>query len=715
MMNAMIDKFNKSGHRIFLLTGHRERKGSYKHVFERYNFSYEDESIQEVIKSIRPDLTVFMGAYDTNFDWNKQQQESVRYTAGLTNLISACSLVGSGRFVYFSSHEVYGNSYSEDVPEEEAVSPKDMKALAVAQGESICDNCEKMQGLDTLVLRFDRIYRVPDRGKSQSDPCFKMCLEALKKRKISASSRNSFSMLYMGDAVELAYKAMVQEQKSASCYHISAMEEINELQLARMISEKMGTGITVNDTTAGDGYRLILDGSRFAEEYQQTIFTHYEEGVEQVVQYMKRHSESFMTAEDMRAGWSGDIKKTLKSIFGKLLPFIENLICFIPFFMLNNQAADSEYFNRIDFYLLYVLLFAIVHGQQQALFSGLLAVAGYCFRQMYEQAGIHVLIDHSTYVWIVQIFIVGMAVGYIKDQIRNIKAQDEEELQYLREKLEDISDINDSNVRMKQNFENQIVNQKDSLGKIYEITSSLDGYGPEEVLFYAAQVLSKIMDSNDVAIYVVANRDYARLFSATSAEARKMGNSIKYTDMDEMYADLKEKRVFINKSMNEKLPLMAGAVYEEENMQLILMIWGIPWQRMSLAEANRLTIVGHLIQNAVLRASRYLESLKGQRYMKGTNLLAPEAFTLLVKAFFEARDKGLTECTLLEVDTGDISLTQAAPALGRNMRQTDYMGLLADGHLYALLSNTDEKNAGYVIERFKNSGYESRPRKGIEA
>ena len=81
MMNAMIDRFNKSGHRIFLLTGHRDGKTSYKHVFEKYNFSYEDDSIQEIIKSINPDLTVFTGAYDTNFDWNKQQQESVRYTA----------------------------------------------------------------------------------------------------------------------------------------------------------------------------------------------------------------------------------------------------------------------------------------------------------------------------------------------------------------------------------------------------------------------------------------------------------------------------------------------------------------------------------------------------------------------------------------------------------------------------------------------------------
>ena len=37
-----------------------------------------------------------------------------------------------------------------------------------------------------------------------------------------------------------------------------------------------------------------------------------------------------------------------------------------PFFLLNNSLSRSKYFGRIDFYLIYVLLFAILYGQQQA-------------------------------------------------------------------------------------------------------------------------------------------------------------------------------------------------------------------------------------------------------------------------------------------------------------------------------------------------------------
>lgn len=333
---------------------------------------------------------------------------------------------------------------------------------------------------------------------------------------------------------------------------------------------------------------------------------------------------------------------------------------------------------------------------------------GYIFGQMRERTGFEVLVDYNTYVWMAQLFIVGLVVGYLKDQLQFIQNEKKSRIQYLHGQLSDIEEINDSNVRMKHNFETQVVNHKDSLGKIYEISSTLEQYGPEEVLFYAAQVLGKLMDCGDVAVYTVANRDYARLFSSTSPEARKMGNSIKYTKMEEMYGELKEHRVYINRKMEDDMPMMASAVYSEDEMQLILMLWGIPWERMTLGEANRLTIVGFLIQNAVVRANRYLEALRNRRYVEGTNVLDEGAFTLLAKAFSDAKEKGLTEYVLLEILTGGENYEKVAGTLGNSMRQTDYLGMLKGGRLFALLSNTNENNIGGIVERFRNAGYECR-------
>lgn len=714
IMDAMIDKLNKGGHRVYLLTGQKERKISYKRVFERYNFPYDDDNIMHIVESAKPDTILFMGAYDTNFDWSKGRQESVRYTTALINLLSVCSVMENGRFLYLSSQEVYGGSYGGLVSEEEAVSPDNYKAMAIAQGEEICKNYRKMQGIHTVSLRPDHIYGIPQRGREDDNPCFKMCLEALKKGSISANENHVFSMIYINDAIEQIYKAIIEKEVKEQCYNISSMEEINEMQLAQKIKDEMGAGVSIIDNTVGEGRRLILDGSRYEKELGQKIFVHYDEGIKKVVQFMKKNKDFFISAEDAGGSLAGRLWHSAKVIMGTMVPFAENLVCFFLFFLLNNQTAGSRYFERLDFYLLYVLLFATIHGQQQAIFSGLLAVVGYCFRQMYGGSGFDVLLDYNTYVWMAQLFIVGMVVGYLRDHLYQVRDEKDEELRYVNEKLEGIEDINDSNVRMKHSFESQLVNQKDSLGKIYEITSSLEKYEPEEVLFYAAQVLGTLMDSKDVAIYRVANEDYARLFSATSPQARKLGNSIRYTAMEGLYGDLKEHRVFINKTMEAGLPLMACAVYGEEDMQLILMLWGIPWQRMTLAEANRLTIVGTLIQNASVRANRYLESLKSQRYVEDTNVLRKDAFTMLVKAFFQARDKGLTECTLLEIMEKDgMDYGRTISDLGKKIRETDYMGMLEDGKLYILLSNTNKENARGVIERFRDSGYESLPKEEI--
>lgn len=215
------------------------------------------------------------------------------------------------------------------------------------------------------------------------------------------------------------------------------------------------------------------------------------------------------------------------------------------------------------------------------------------------------------------------------------------------------------------------------------------------------------MDTKDVAIYTVANRDYARLCSATSQEARRLGNSIKYTAMGEIYDTLKNGRIYMNMSMAEEFPLMASAVYDHEEIRVFLMFWGIPSERMTQREIKRLTVIEMLLQNAILRASRYMATFRRQRYMEGTNVLNEEAFTILVNAFLEAKEKGLTECALVEVDMGYESYDDVSTQVACNIRQTDYMGLMKGEKLYILLANTDLKNAEVVQERLRKLGYES--------
>lgn len=703
--NALLEKINKEGDRVYVLTGSEVKRHTYKRLFEQYSFSYESNSIKEIFESILPDVTIFMGAYDSNFKWSDPRKEAVRYSAGLLNILIGYSMVKSGKFIYLSSDVVYESSHPTNVTEDEPVTPKSLKGLAIARGEDLCRTYQNFEGLDILILRLDHLYAIPENISQVNDICSLMCVQALKEGVIEANGRNKFSLLYISDAVEFIYSFAGDVEHKYSLYHISSSAEMSEMELARLVQAEMGSDVTIRDNTIGDEYRLVLSGARFEEEFSKNAINTPENTVIKIASQIKRRKSSFLSDEDRGRGFLGRFSQTTKIIIKALLPFIENMVLFIPFFMLNNRSVGSRYFGKLDFYLLYVLLFAIVYGQQQATFSAILATAGYVFRQMYARSGFDVVSDYNTYVWVAQLFILGLVVGYMRDQLRIIRKESKDEAEYLAGQIDDIQDINSTNVRIKNAFVEQIVNHNQSIGRIYEITSELDRYAPDDVLFYAAEVIARLLESHDVAVYSVANAGYARLFSSTSEKARSLGNSIRYNEMEGFIDDIKEKRVYINKKLLADRPILARGIFDGDQLSLIVMVWGVPLERMSLSTANMLTVICYLIQNAVIRATRYQNALEKERYASGTNILTKSAFESLLRAYLTAQKKGLTICTVLKIPVSDTDDMYAVGAeIDKQLRRSDYMGELGDGNLYALLPNTSPKNAGVVVERFARCG-----------
>lgn len=716
LINNLIIKLNKEGHRVYLLTGNRYDKLPYQKVFERYSFTYDCSSLNEVFESINPDLTVFMGAYDTNFNWKNEESEAVKYASSVMNILMAYAMGNGQRFIYLSSHEVYGNSSESNIGEEIPVSPRGFRGMVLAQAEEMCENYRKNRGLDIVTLRISNLYGIPETVADVKDVCTKMCLEALDKSTITIGKDTSLSVLYETDAIESIYRVIMTPNHKNSIYHIASTEVITERQLAEMVQSSMDFEVELRESEQ-EPERKVLSNRLYESEFGSIFFCNTEAVVKKIALYMKKNRHVFLYGEEKKQSFYKRIIEKGGWLLKGLVPFVENIVAFAIFFMLNNRAVDSRYFANLDFYLLYVLLFAIVYGQQQATLSAALAVIGYCFREMYDRTGFEVMLDTNTYVWIAQLFILGLAVGYMRDYITKLKREQETEKDFLSVQLRDIRDINSSNVRVKDALETQIVNQNDSVGKIYSITSSLDHYSPEEVLFYAAEMISKLVKSKDVAIYRVSNNMYARLFSATSPKARELGQSIRYTEMEDFYEAITENKVYINRKLDERYPLMANGIFDEEgSLQMLVMIWSIPWESMTLGQANQLVVISALIQNAVIRANKYLAALEEQRYIHNTKMLAPDAFTSLMKAYLKARKRGLTECVVLRIydnpdddleglfeDPDEVQSSRVEACL----RQSDYIGRIEKDSLMVLLANTDNDNAKHVMDRLLAVGYKS--------
>lgn len=734
LMQKLVDKLDKEKHRIFMLTEEGKDTLSYRRVFETYRFNYDNTCIREIFNSVKPDVTIFLGAYDWNFDWRGGQNTSVKYTSAILNMLMAYAVQQKGRFIYLSSDEVFsGLSISEKL---EVVNhtEENPKAQAIAMGEKLCLDYRNMVEGNIVVLRLDHLYGTPTRPEEVENICGQMCMQAIDTGEITIDGdkglfvevaepavetisaghvtvdmEKKFSPVYLADAVEYIYQVAAAEKCKKPVYQVSGSTAVSQTEIAELIQQQLKkksgeSSVTVVEDLEKGRNGVSLSGFEFMEEFRLRAFNTPKKAIPKLAEYLQKNSARFSRRTDADTNLVEKMKHGFREVMRAMVPFVENAILFVPFFMMNNRAVGSAYFDRLDFYLLYVLLFAIIYGQQQAIFSSLLAIAGYCFRQMYQRSGFDVMLDYNTYVWMAQLLILGLVVGYMRDQLKSIREEHAGEIQFLTKQLSDLSEINGSNVRVKDVLSDHLINQNDSMGKIYEITSELGRYQPVEVLFYAAEVLSKIMRSKDVSIYSVANRSYARLFSATSDKARKLGNSVNYTEMTELYESIMNHKVYINKDMKDEYPLMASAIYEGDEIQMILMVWDIPWERMTLGQADMLAIVGSLIQDAVLRANHYMALLEQQRYIPGTHILEPDAFEELVSAFMRARSRNLTACALLDLDTGGLTQEEVNERLGKLVRQTDYLGQDEKGNLHVLLANTDVKGAAFVRQRFLDAG-----------
>ena len=697
----IIQKFSKEGARVYTLSRQKsEKKGGFSRVYESYGFAYDNAYIKEVFESVNPDITIFTGAFDTSFHWENGYSETIEFGNGLYNFLNAFYVLGHGRFIYLSSDDI------EDITEQKfrelAHEKKDdddnyiknsqlFKAYAVKKGENICGNFRNSTMSDVISLRVNNLCLLPANPSEVMGDCAKMLVEGYKKNTITIRQMG-YSPLYIADMVMALYNVSCTTHLDEGLFVLQSDKIISTSAVVKMVCEALNKQCKTIENPRVTQDDFAIEAVDLSTQLKVSIFKNPKACVDETIKLFKEKPERFIAEEVKPDSFVKRIWQKFKPLILATLPFIENILLFIPFFMINNRVTGSAYFAKLDPYLLFVILAALVYGQQQAAFSAILSVAGYMFRQAYGRTGFDIMLDYNTYVWIAQLIIVGMSVGYLRDKIKLIKD----------DKLDDINTIN---VKIKDELETQVINQSESLGKIFEITSTLDSDAPEEVYFHAAEVVSQLMGCKDVAIYNVSNRSFARLMSMTSDNARKLGNSIEYTKYDDMYEELKQGRVFMNRKLLRDYPLMAVAISENNELNSIIMLWDMPLERMNLSQSNRLKVISYIIQNAVIKADRYINMLESERYIEGTRVLEPNAFRTLVNAFVAARQKHLADCSIIKVSVDDMmTLNEAGEKMAKLLRTTDYLGSLNDSHLYILLANTNSTDATYVAKRIKDLG-----------
>ena len=103
-----------------------------------------------------------------------------------------------------------------------------------------------------------------------------------------------------------------------------------------MVQEHMADSANIVTSSGGIG-RCVLSGTRFEKEYGVHAFGDLNRNIEKMAAYMQKHKAVFVNEDKLELPWWKVLWNQWKWLLSVLFPFVENLICFIPFFMMNTE------------------------------------------------------------------------------------------------------------------------------------------------------------------------------------------------------------------------------------------------------------------------------------------------------------------------------------------------------------------------------------------
>lgn len=695
--NELIQRFYKEKHTIYLICGENEKKKSRK-VFEQYSFSYQSGSMRRIMESVKPDIVLFTGVYDPLFTWKNMEVDSVSYIASLMNVLLACEQNEIERFIYLSNEKVYQETYSIPIQEDERMTPKSFIGRTFAQAEELVKSYQDHSIMQVITLRIANLYGMAQERKECQDIVSEMILDALTKPALACRNNCSYQVTHIKDALEAVYRVCMEPHPNYDAYHIASPDVITDEILALWIVAIINQNLYIDHVDHLHAHR-VFDSSRFQNEFDFTFFSETKKGVQRVAQYMLEHKDKFLTAEEMNAFRYQTLWQKICANVKVLWPYVESIFVLFIIYYASYVISTDMFFGKVDLFVLYILLFSVAYGKGQGIFASCLSVVAYFYYHS-QLAGIFdTLINYETYVWIAQLFIIAMSVGHLHDQLYMMKEDKEEEIHFLNHQLKDMQTIHSSNLKVKDVLENRIINYDDSLGKIYDITSKLDSMDSRDVVFRAAPMIASFLDTEDVAIYQIVNDEYARLISTTSKEAKSLGKSIQYRKMKEMLLAFDRQAVYINRKMDPTMPFMANALYEGDDIELIVMVWGLPLERMTNQQANVLSILCLMLNKALNSASLYMKAQEHETYVTDSSLMTQKSFHEMIDMYHHASKQGLCDMALLKVKETSTDVVTLTKKIMNHLRMNDFIGVYQQEELCILLTNTTEAEAKIVEER----------------
>jgi len=221
---------------------------------------------------------------------------------GTLNLISALKVAKfTGRLVYVSSAEVYGNVPSDELPvaESRAVAPRSPYAVSKAAAELLCLQQARTDGMDVIVCRpFTHIGPGQDRRFSVSDFAAQLVEISQGLRRPVLNTGNidlTRDFLDVRDVVR-AYFSVLAAGESGCVYNVCSGQERSLRTLIGMMTDYLGISVEILVDPArlrnGEQTRMAGSNGRLKTHTDWSIEERMEDTLIRIVDYWKARNQS---------------------------------------------------------------------------------------------------------------------------------------------------------------------------------------------------------------------------------------------------------------------------------------------------------------------------------------------------------------------------------------------------------------------------------------
>lgn len=407
--------------------------------------------------------------------------------------------------------------------------------------------------------------------------------------------------------------------------------------------------------------------------------------------------------------------KAASSFRERLINAAELALLFAVCELLTYSTRNMQLVDFADFRLFFVVMAGMMYGLRY----GMIAAAASCAAYLVSLGGgtnwqiqfynIINWLPFATYL------LTGAIAGYTKDRhedtVKNLqKSQDVMEDKYIY-----LNELYTKVLENKESYSSQIVNYRNSYGRIYAATKQLNYVRPGEIFYHAIAVLEDMLDTQSVAIYSLDGGNFARLNACSRDLMDKLTKSLRLSSIPECRKVLEASETWVNRERLEGEPDYAYGIYRDSALTGIIAIHHAQYEQMSMEYMNRFNIVSGLISDALVRAAGYHEISENEVMIEGTKIMKYEPFAKELEAQQMLKENNRANFILMKVLSDEQDFAAVSAKLLQVTRKNDILGVDRDGRVYILMAQADMGSLDIINRRLEGGGIKAKVVRNMES